>query len=60
MKTGLQVMGLAAVLVVVALVLSESANERAAANAGPTFLAACVAGIIGAVLVSRALMDRND
>ena len=30
MKTGLQVMGLAAVLVVVALVLSESANERAA------------------------------
>jgi hypothetical protein len=60
MKTGLQLMGLAVVLVVVALLLGESSNERAAANAGSTAIAACVAGIIGAVMVSRALMDRND
>lgn len=56
MKQGLQVLGLAVVLVVVALVLSESANERAAANAGPTFAAACVAGIVGAVMVARSRM----
>lgn len=60
MKTGLQLMGLAVVLVVVSYVLSESSSEGAAANAGPTGAVALVVLVVGAVLVSRALMDRND
>jgi hypothetical protein len=56
MKQGLGLLVLAVVLVAVSLWMGGSSDESIAGNAGATAIAACVAGIVGAVMVARSRM----
>lgn len=53
-------MGVACVLVAASLWAGESGTEAIAKNAGQFAIVACLAAVVGAVLISRWLMDRND
>jgi len=59
MKQGLGLMALAAALVVASLWMSGNPDVAVDANSGPTAIAACVAAIVGAVLMARSLMNRK-
>ncbi len=57
MKQGLGLMGLAAALVFISVLMGGSSSESIAGNAGPTALAACVCAVVAVVMIARSLMS---